>query len=147
MRINFGPDEWVDVIPVDELRMKHQDDFDDLRFSETTLTAEGRPDKEAIEKDWDGGWLAYSRWWSKRQVALVAAIVVTDWSYDAPRPAVEGGKVLNRESLGGASKKLADVLDVYMTEFERAPDPKVMEAATTTSSSSPSKARDRSPKE
>lgn len=142
MRITFESGGWVEVIPPQNLKMKHRDTYKELVYSETPLDAEGNADKALIET-WPGGWPKYVRTWTRLRDALVAAIILTGWSYGDVRPAIseDGTQLLNRESLGEADLEFMDVIEMYLEQFTREPDPKARVVATTTSSNGRSKAK------
>lgn len=137
MRHEFESGEWVEVIPIQQLKLKHKTRYVNASNSLVRLDAEGDVDKAAVSAG-PGGWRGYVQMLEQvREAALIAA-TVTAWSYDVPLPEITPDwLVLNVESAGEADMELLDLLEPYRLKLIREPDPKGM---TTSASNGRSKA-------
>jgi len=139
VRHTFGTGEWVELIPLADLRIKHKKKLFAVANAIVPLNAEGDFDKAAIISRY-GGWQAYEAHHSSTQFAAVAALVVTAWCWDVPVPQITDGALIHAESIDEIPLEVEDLLAPYQKRLTREPDPK--EVTTSSSNgSSPAKAR------
>jgi len=123
VRHTFGTGEWVELIPLADLRIKHKKKLFAITNAIVPLNAEGDFDKAAITSRY-GGWQAYQAHHSSTQFAALAALVVTAWSWDVPVPQITDGALIHAESVDEVPLELEDLLAPYLTRLTRDPDPK-----------------------
>lgn len=139
MRHTFGTGEWVDLIPLADLRIKHKKKLLTATNSIVPVNADGDFDRAAVLER-HGSWQAYTELHSSTQFAALVGLVVTAWSWDMPIPAVINGALVNAGSIDEVPLELEDLLAPYLKRLTREPDPK--EVTTSSSNgSSPAKAR------
>lgn len=139
MRHTFGTGEWVDLIPLADLRIKHKKRLLAVSNSIVPMNGEGDVDTAAILER-HGSWQAYEALFASTRFAALTALTVTAWSWDVPVPQITDGALVHAESIDEAGLELEDLLAPYLTRLTRAPDPK--EVTTSSSNgSSPAKAR------
>ncbi len=139
MRHTFGTGEWVELIPLSDLRIKHKKKLYAATNAIVPMTVSGEFDPKAVIEQ-HGSWQAYNDLHSSTQFAALVGIVVTAWSWDMPIPAVINGALVNAGSIDEVPLELEDLLAPYLTRLTRDPDPK--EVTTSSSNgSSPAKAR------
>ena len=143
MRHTFGTGEWVELIPLSDLRIKHKKKLLAIGNALVPMTDGGEFDPAAVLAKY-GSWQAYNELHSTTQFAAVTALTVTAWSCDVPVPVIDdSGALLHAGSVDEAPMELEDLLAPYLTRLTREPDPKEVSTATTSSSNgaSPAKAR------
>lgn len=139
MRHTFGTGEWVELIPLADLRIKHKKKLIAATNSIVPVNADGDFDRAAVLAQ-HGTWQAYTELHSSTQFAALVGLVVTAWSWDMPIPAVINGALVNAGSIDEVPLELEDLLAPYLKRLTREPDPK--EVTTSSSNgSSPAKAR------
>ena len=123
MRHTFGTGEWVELIPLSDLRIKHKKRLYAIVNAIVPMNADGDIDKAAITSRY-GGWQAWQGHHSSVQFAALIALVVTAWSWEVPVPQITDGALVNAESIDEVPLELEDLLSPYMTRLTRDPDPK-----------------------
>jgi hypothetical protein len=141
VRHTFGTGEWVELIPLPDLRIKHKKKLLAIGNALVPMTADGEFDPAAVIARY-GSWQAYNEAHSSTQFAAVIALTVTAWSCDVPVPSIDdGGVLVNAASADAAPLELEDLLAPYLTRLTREPDPKEVSTAITSSSNGVSPAR------
>lgn len=137
MRHEFPSGAWIEVIPVQDLKMKHRD-----RLAE--MAQDGTPMKDD-DVDWaaidalPGGRSRWSVRWARHRRNIAIAMMLTGWSYDLPLPQINAdGDLVNEDSIGEADPELAAFIEPYIEKLTRDPDPK---GTTTSTSNGRSKAK------
>jgi len=138
VRHTFGTGEWVELIPLADLRIKHKRKFLAVTNAIVPLDAEGSYDPAAVISQY-GGWQAYEALYSSTRLAALAALVVAAWCWDVPVPQITDGALVNAESVDEAGLELEDLLAPYLTRITRAPDPKEV-TSSSSNGASPAKA-------
>jgi hypothetical protein len=135
MHHEFPSGEWVDLIPLASLRLKHKNRYRTASLSSIPVDDDGDFDKEAARAR-PGGIPAVNHELAGTRLAALVATCVEKWSYAVPLPEItEGLTVTNVDSPGEADIELADVLEPYRLKLTREPDPK---GSITSSPSEPS---------
>lgn len=130
-----GAEQWVDLLPLPELRIKHRDKLAEASAFGVPMNDEGEVDRAAIAKG-PGGAAPFWNRYQRRRRDITVALVVTAWSWPVPVPELTpDGDLLNAESVGETSPELAEIIEPYLDKLSREPDPK---AGTTSTSSAPS---------
>ena len=143
MRHTFRTGEWVELIPLSDLRIKHKKKLFAIGNALVPMTTDGELDTAAILAR-HGSWQVYNELHAATQFAAVTALTVTAWSCDAPVPVIDdGGVLLHAESIDEAPLELEDLLAPYQTRLTREPDPKEVSTATISSSNGVSRAKAR----
>lgn len=138
MRHNFESGGWVELIPIQQLKLKHKTRYVNASNSLVRLDAEGDVDRAAVAAE-PGGWRGYVQMLERVREAALIATTVTAWSYGVPLPEITPEwLVLNVDSAGEADLDLQDVLEPYRLKLLREPDPK---GTTTSASNGRSKAK------
>lgn len=132
-----NPDEWVEAIPVQAVRFKHRLTYLELINAKLPLDADGDPDLAAIKAAGPAAMAATERAFYIRKMALVAALVITGWSYGDVRPQIKDGELINEDALGEAPPEIHDFLLPYLRRITREPNPDP-KAVTTPPSAAPS---------
>jgi hypothetical protein len=135
----FGTGEWVELIPLDALRIKHKKRLLAVTNSIVPVSADGEFDRAAVLSR-HGSWQGYTALHSSTQFAALVALTVTAWSWDVPVPQITDGALIHAESIDEVPLELEDLLSPYLTRLTRDPDPKEV---TTSSSNGVSPARAR----
>lgn len=124
MRHTFPSGEWVDVMPIQDMKTKHRDLFSEAAAFGLPMSDDGEVDKAAIASTPGGAAVFWSRN-AKRRRAIAVAIVVREWSYPAPVPTLtEDAELLSGGSVGETDAELMDVMGPYFEKLTREPDPK-----------------------
>lgn len=139
MRHTFGTGEWVEVIPLTDLRIKHKKRLYAATNAIVPMTVEGDFDPKAVVER-HGSWQAYSALRDSTQLAALIALVVTAWSWDVPVPQIADGALIHAESADEVPLEMEDLLSPYLTRLTRDPDPKEV-TSFASNGSSPAKAR------
>lgn len=141
MRHTFGTGEWVELIPLSDLRIKHKKRLLAITNAIVPMTDAGEVDTAAIIAK-HGTWQAYQELHSDTQFAALIALTVSAWSCEVPVPRIDAGVLAFADSIDEAPLELEDLLAPYLTRLTREPDPKEVSTGTTSSSNgaSPEKA-------
>lgn len=141
MRTTLESGEWIDHVPVQELKGKHKrllDRHTRLAVPPGAVSEDGRVDMDAVMESVD--MFAFS---ADKQDALWA-LLIDKWSYDLPVPDLVSGEVENAASFGEIPlddyEEIGEVLAPHAAKLARRPDPK---SSTTSASSGSSPARAR----
>ncbi len=142
MRHTFESGEWVEILPIGDIRVKHKDQLHDASYVGTPVTESGDIDKAAIAL-LPGGMHAFDRRWTRHRRNCAVAIVVSEWSWPVPVPVLgPDGELQHEESVGEVDPEVLDLVEPYLDKLTRVPDPK---GVTTSSSNGRSKAKVPSP--
>ena len=87
MKHTFRTGEWVELIPLSDLRIKHKKRLYAVANSIVPLDAEGNFDNAAVLSRY-GSWKGYEAEFSSVRFAALAALVVSAWSWDVPVPQI-----------------------------------------------------------
>lgn len=124
MRTTFESGEWVEHLPVQELKGKHKRNLDKVGKPVPVFTERGDFDQAATMSGLDIlTWQA-----AKRDAAW--AMVISGWSYDLPVPVLDAasGEVSGAGAFGELPLGDFEELEALMAPFEEAlsrrPDPK-----------------------
>ena len=123
MRHTFGTGEWVELIPLADLRIKHKKKLLAVTNSIVPVSPDGEFDRAAVISR-HGSWQAYTALHGSTQFAALIALVVTAWSWDVPVPQITDGALIHGESIDEVPLELEDLLAPYLTRLTRDPDPK-----------------------
>ena len=123
MKHTFQTGEWVDLIPLADLRIKHKKKLYAVTNSIVPLNSEGSFESAAVISR-HGSWQAYQALHSSTQFAALIALVVTAWSWEMPVPQITDGALANAESIDEVPLELEDLLAPYLERLTRDPDPK-----------------------
>src|SRR5262250_2197634 len=97
MRTTLESGAWVEHVPIGELKGKHKRAVEAAGkppVSPDAFDGDGQVDVRAVLSGMD-----ISSWLAARQDALWA-VLIDAWSYDLPVPELNGGAVVNADSLG-----------------------------------------------
>ena len=139
MRHTFGTGEWVELIPLSDLRIKHKKKLYAATNAIVPMNAAGDFDAAAVIS-LHGSWQAYTALHDATRFAALCALVVTAWSWEAPVPQITDGALIHAESIDEVPLELEDLLAPYMTRLTRDPDPKEV-TSSSSNGSSPARAR------
>lgn len=123
MRHTFESGEWVDLLPIQDLKVKHRDKLIETANYGAALNDDGEVDRAAIAATPGGParyWLRYQR----RRRDITVALVVQAWSYPVPVPEVTpDGELINADSVGETDAELVHLIEPYLDKLSRDPDP------------------------
>jgi hypothetical protein len=140
VRNTLASGAWVDMRPVQDLKVRDREVYEAPLDFEVGFTPDGKPDFEGRK---------FSRSIIRGQRRALFCRLATAWSYELPRPFWAGG-IENEESFVELPLEDWDeidrLLDPYIVKINGKPDPKDSQSATTTGSngSSTTTARGRS---
>ena len=133
MRHDLTSGQWVDMRPVQDLKVRDQEVYEaPLTDFEIGFGEDGKPDL---------GERKFSMKIPKLQRRALLCRLLTAWSFDLPRPMWEGG-IENEESFSELPledwQEIEALLEPYVEKIKLKPDPKGSRSGTSTGSSTSS---------
>lgn len=139
MRHDLASGAWVEMRPIQDLKVRDREVYEAPLNFEVDITADGKPDMSGRK---------FSLKLPVAQRRSLLCRLLTSWSYDLPRPTWAGG-IENEDSFSELplddSDEIENLLKPYIAKINLKPDPKGSRSATTTGSNGSSTTTVRGP--